>query len=211
MGVTEWLALATVCFMGAISPGPSLLVVINQTVNRSRLHGIVTAASHGLIVGLWALVTVLGISQVLMVVPFLQTLLTLFAVVYLLFLAQSAWRGGSLKLNLKDVGHRSFLGAAVDGAAIALFNPKLALFFLALFTPFVQQGFGFQDYLLLVLTPWLIDTGWYLFVALALTGRTGLKFLERYQHRINRALAISLTLLAVLMVAGLSFSSLHYE
>lgn len=203
MGFTEWLTLAAVCFMGAVSPGPSLLVVINQTVNRSRLHGVVTAVSHGLIVGVWALVTVLGMSQMLMVVPFLQTLLTFFAVGYLLFLAQGAWRGGQLKLKLAEVSHRSLLGAFADGAAIALFNPKLALFFLALFTPFVEQGFGFQDYLLLVLTPWLIDTGWYLFVALALSGRAGLKFLERHQHRINRALAIALTLLAMLMVAGL--------
>ncbi len=203
MSFIEWITLALVCLMGAISPGPSLLVVVNQTLNRSRLHGVVTAFSHGAMVGLWALVTVMGISQLLIHIPLLQTLLTLFAVGYLLYLARGAWRGGTLKIDQAEVSHRSLLGAARDGAAIALFNPKLALFFLALFAPFVEENASFNEDLILVLTPWITDTSWYLIVALALSGTRGLRFLERHQRQVNRALAISLSLLAFLMFIGL--------
>ena len=203
MNFVEWLTLATVCLMGAVSPGPSLLVVLNQTLNRSRLHGVVTAVSHGAMVAGWALVTVLGVSQLLIHIPMLQTALTLFAVVYLCYLALGAWRGGGFKINTSKVTGRSLVSAASDGAAIALFNPKLALFFLAIFAPFVHEGASIFDQALLVVTPWITDTGWYLIIALTLSGRKGLALLEKHQQKINRVLAVALLLLAGLMLFGL--------
>jgi len=203
MSFVEWLSLALVCLMGAISPGPSVLVVVNQTLNGSRLNGVVTAFSHGLMVGLWALVTVLGISQLLLHVPMLQLLLSLFAVVYLLYLAWGAWNGG--KMQIRAVGKRdskSLRSAVTDGAAIALFNPKLALFFLALFTPFVDTSREFSDQYLLVVTPWLTDTGWYLVVAMLLSRPKSLAWLERRQQLINKLLAVALVLIALLLLLG---------
>ena len=203
MSFVEWLSLALVCLMGAISPGPSVLVVVNQTLNGSRLNGVVTAFSHGLMVGLWALVTVLGISQLLLHVPMLQLLLLLFAVVYLLYLAWGAWNGG--KMQIRADGKRdskSLRSAVTDGAAIALFNPKLALFFLALFTPFVDTSSEFSDQYLLVVTPWLTDTGWYLVVAMLLSRPKSLAWLERRQQLINKLLAVALVLIALLLLLG---------
>jgi len=203
MSFVEWLSLALVCLMGAISPGPSVLVVVNQTLNGSRLNGVVTAFSHGLMVGLWALVTVLGISQLLLHVPMLQLLLSLFAVVYLLYLAWGAWNGG--KMQIRADGKRdskSLRSAVTDGAAIALFNPKLALFFLALFTPFVDTSREFSDQYILVVTPWLTDTGWYLVVAMLLSRPKSLAWLERRQQLINKLLAVALVLIALLLLLG---------
>lgn len=203
MSFVEWLSLALVCLMGAISPGPSVLVVVNQTLNGSRLNGVVTAFSHGLMVGLWALVTVLGISQLLLHVPMLQLLLSLFAVVYLLYLAWGAWNGG--KMQIRADGKRdskSLRSAVTDGAAIALFNPKLALFFLALFTPFVDTSREFSDQYLLVVTPWLTDTGWYLVVAMLLSRPKSLAWLERRQQLINKLLSVALVLIALLLLLG---------
>lgn len=205
MTFVEWLSLALVCLMGAVSPGPSVLVVVNQTLNGSRLNGVVTAISHGLMVGVWALVTVLGISQLLLHIPFLQILLSIFAVIYLLYLAQGAWRGGKMQIsNEPTQSSKSLLSAASDGAAIALFNPKLALFFLALFTPFVDAERGFSEQYLLVLTPWATDTLWYLIVAMLLSRPASLAWLEQRQQVINRVLALALVLIAALLLVGLA-------
>ncbi len=205
MTFVEWLSLALVCLMGAVSPGPSVLVVVNQTLNGSRLNGVVTAISHGLMVGVWALVTVLGISQLLLHIPFFQILLSIFAVVYLLYLAQGAWRGGKMQISTaRTQSSKSLLSAASDGAAIALFNPKLALFFLALFTPFVDAERGFSEQYLLVLTPWATDTLWYLIVAMLLSRPASLIWLEQRQQVINRVLALALVLIAALLLIGLA-------
>lgn len=203
MSFVEWLSLAAVCLMGAASPGPSLLVVVNQTLNGSHLNGVVTAFSHGLMVGIWALVTVLGISQLLLHVPLLQWGLSLFAVIYLLYLARGAWGGGSMQLRLSgDASKKSLWSAASDGAAIALFNPKLALFFLALFTPFVDANKSFTDQYLLVLTPWITDTLWYLVVAILLSRPASLRWLEQRQRVINKLLAVALVVVALLLLIG---------
>jgi len=205
MTFVEWLSLALVCLMGAVSPGPSVLVVVNQTLNGSRLNGVLTAISHGLMVGVWALVTVLGISQLLLHIPFLQILLSIFAVIYLLYLAQGAWRGGKMQISTQRTQRAKSLASAVsDGAAIALFNPKLALFFLALFTPFVDAERGFSEQYLLVLTPWATDTLWYLVVAVLLSRPASLAWLEQRQRVINRVLALALVLIAALLLIGLA-------
>jgi len=204
MNFVEWLSLALVCLMGAVSPGPSVLVVVNQTLNGSRLNGVVTAFSHGLMVGLWALVTVLGISQLLLHIPFLQWGLSLFAVIYLLYLARGAWGGGKMQISAAGKQGTKSLGSAVaDGAAIALFNPKLALFFLALFTPFVEADRAFSEQYLLVLTPWATDTLWYLVVAILLSRPASLAWLEQRQQLINRVLAFALVGIAALLLIGL--------
>lgn len=203
MSLVEWSGLALVCLMGAVSPGPSLLVVVNQTVNGSRLHGVITAFIHGLMVGLWALVTVLGISQLLLHIPLLQWLLSAFAAVYLCYLAWGAWNGGRMRLTTQRESRLiSYWSAVSDGAAIALFNPKLALFFLALFTPFVNADKTFDEQYLLVLTPWLTDTVWYLIVAVLLSRPASLAWLEKRQRLINKLLALALLLVAVLLLWG---------
>jgi len=203
MSFVEWSSLALVCLMGAASPGPSLLVVLNQTVNGSRLNGVVTAFSHGAVVGFWALITVLGISQLLLHIPLLQWVLSIFAVIYLLFLAWGAWNGGKVQITTaRDVGSKSLFSAVSDGAAIALFNPKLALFFLALFTPFVDTQRQFSEQYLLVLTPWITDTVWYLVIVLLLSRPASLAWLEQRQQIINKLLAIALVVIAMLLLLG---------
>ena len=99
---------------------------------------------------------------------------------------------------------KSILSAVSDGAAIALFNPKLALFFLALFTPFVDAERGFSEQYLLVLTPWATDTLWYLIVAMLLSRPASLAWLEQRQQVINRVLALALVFIAALLLIGLA-------
>ncbi|MGE6140726.1 LysE family translocator, partial [Aeromonas rivipollensis] len=48
MEMTSWLALAAICVMGAISPGPSLALIIRNTVQGGQGHGVATALGHGM-------------------------------------------------------------------------------------------------------------------------------------------------------------------
>ena len=57
--------------------------------------------------------------------------------------------------------------ALQDGFAIAFLNPKLAIFFLALFSQFIDpQLLTLSVGIIMCLTVFVIDTGWYLLVAL---------------------------------------------
>ena len=61
MTLATWFSLLAICCLGAMSPGPSLAVVLRHTISNGRAHGMVTAISHAAGVAIWALLTVWGL------------------------------------------------------------------------------------------------------------------------------------------------------
>ena len=60
-----WFQFALVCLIGAMSPGPSLAVVIRNNLNYNRMAGILTSLGHGLGIGVYATTAVLGLGFIL--------------------------------------------------------------------------------------------------------------------------------------------------
>ena len=60
-----WIAVTLACALGAMSPGPSLAVVVNHTLAHGRAAGCYAAISHGVGVGIYALITVFGLAMVI--------------------------------------------------------------------------------------------------------------------------------------------------
>ena len=60
-----WSQFALVCIIGAMSPGPSLAVVIRNNINYNRVAGILTSIGHGLGIGVYATLAVLGLGFIL--------------------------------------------------------------------------------------------------------------------------------------------------
>ena len=58
MSIIHWLQFALVCLMGAMSPGPSLALIIRNSINYNRYSGIISSIGHGLGIFLYAIVTV---------------------------------------------------------------------------------------------------------------------------------------------------------
>ena len=66
MELKELIMLSFVCAMGAISPGPSLAVVIRNTISGGRFQGIMTGIGHGIGIGIYAFMAVMGLSSLLL-------------------------------------------------------------------------------------------------------------------------------------------------
>ena len=54
-----------VCLLGAMSPGPSMVVVINNAVFKNRYHGILTSIGHGVGITIYATFAVIGIGLII--------------------------------------------------------------------------------------------------------------------------------------------------
>ncbi|AWB67197.1 lysine transporter LysE [Saccharobesus litoralis] len=91
MELWSWLALAGVCLLGAISPGPSLLLVCQQTLDNSRYHGIAAAWGHATGIAIWALASVFGLSALLANFPFLFKFIQLLGAIFLFWLAYACF------------------------------------------------------------------------------------------------------------------------
>jgi threonine/homoserine/homoserine lactone efflux protein len=77
----------------------------------------------------------------------------------------------------------------IEGFSIAFFNPKIALFLVAVLAQVLKPGMSFETKISVGVLGMLIDTTWYLFVALALTGTPALDKLRNNAVRVNRITA----------------------
>lgn len=199
MSFSDWLSLLVICLMGAMFPGASLAVVLRQTLNHSRLHGLVCAVSHACGIGLYALLSVMGLVLLLQQSPLLFRGISYAGAAYLLWLGYQglmAKPGGGHQATVQT-GAGSLQQAARDGFMIALLNPKVGLYFLALFSQFVHPEMSIVAKAVFVGTITLVDGGWYVLVATVLSQGVALLWLKRHQVWIERILGVILILLAL--------------
>ncbi|MGF1726250.1 LysE family translocator [Photobacterium nomapromontoriensis] len=201
MTLSIWLSLLMVCMLGAMSPGPSLAVVAKHSLAGGRLHGVVTSWAHAMGVGIYALVTLLGLAIVLQQSPVLFSFITYAGAGYLAYLGINALRSkGGVAAKLAAGQPSNLWEAARDGAMISLLNPKLALFFLALFSQFVAVGTEATSRAIIVATPLLVDGLWYTVIAIVLSNPRVLDKLRTKALLIDRLSGVVLILLAMRVV-----------
>jgi threonine/homoserine/homoserine lactone efflux protein len=174
MDIDSWLKLAVICFLGALSPGPSLALVVNNTIARGRLYGVLTGLGHGAGIGLWALLTAAGITEVIMdkstILLVLQTLgACLIAYVGVRTIKDGDWTIIQQK-DSESASSQTPIRGAGEGFLISIFNPKIALFFLAIFSHVVSSESDRLEIVLMGFTAAIIDALWYVSVSLMLTG-----------------------------------------
>ncbi len=168
MTLTEWLSLVLICVMGAMSPGPSLAVVLKHSLHGGMKNGMLAALSHGIGVGFYACASLLGLGALMTQLPTLYQVLVYGGAAYLAYLGIRILlaKPSPQTLNVEQTKPSPRV-ALQDGFAIAFLNPKLAVFFLALFSQFIDpENLTLQVGLIMCLTVFVLDTGWYLLVAL---------------------------------------------
>eukprot|EP00003_Mantamonas_plastica_P019602 TRINITY_DN31909_c0_g1_i1.p1 TRINITY_DN31909_c0_g1~~TRINITY_DN31909_c0_g1_i1.p1 ORF type:complete len:207 (+),score=29.64 TRINITY_DN31909_c0_g1_i1:523-1143(+) len=200
MTLATWLTVVTICTLGAMSPGPSLALVLKQTMSGGRRNGVITALSHGLGIGIYAFLSILGLAAVITASP------TAFAGLQwggALYLAWLGFKGLTAKAadntELPDIP--TTRSAARDGFLIAFFNPKVAVFFLALFSQVVGTDTSLLAKTGYATTALVIDTGWYLIVAWLFSNPKWLEALRRRAIWFERIFGAVLVALAGRLVA----------
>ncbi|WP_447553664.1 LysE family translocator [Vreelandella sp. EE22] len=202
MPFSLWLSLAAICAMGAMSPGPSLALVLRHTLGGGRVAGMTAALTHAVGVGVYALLTVWGLGALIARQPTLFQWLTWVGAAYLAWLGIKALRAG--RAGVLSPAHMATTRsqAAREGLLVALGNPKLMLFFIALLSQFVTPDMAIGAKLIIVATAVIIDGGWYLLVALGLSHSSVLPWLQRHSHWVNRITGVLLIALACRVMAG---------
>jgi threonine/homoserine/homoserine lactone efflux protein len=204
MALSLWFSLALVCMMGAMSPGPSLAVVLKHSLNGGMKNGMLAALSHGFGVGLYAAASLLGLGALMLQFPTVYQFLVYLGAAYLAYLGLkilfSKPNDSELQVQKSAVSSSK---ALQDGFAIAFLNPKLAIFFLALFSQFIDpENLTLNIGIIMCLTVFVIDTGWYLLVAL-LTDVSKKRFgFTKQNVWLDRLLGMVLIALAIKVVIG---------
>ena len=203
MNITQWSQLVLISIMGAISPGPSLAVILRNTISGGRTKGVMSGIGHGLGITFYAVIAVSGLVAIINTIPYFFSFAQIAGSFFLI------WLGGKLIISFfkKDYAANENMSSKysanqgfLEGFLIAFLNPKIAVWLLALFSQFVQPEALLAEQIVLVSTVGVIDASWYCLVAfLASSGRL-VKGLQHNASRIDLGMGILLIILAAGML-----------
>jgi threonine/homoserine/homoserine lactone efflux protein len=87
-----------------------------------------------------------------------------------------------------------------EGFMISFFNPKILMFFTAVFSQFMADDLTLVDKIILATVAGAIDITWYVFVAIILAGTKVLHALEKRSIYIDKITGYILLILGILML-----------
>ena len=199
MDLTSLFALSFVCAMGAMSPGPSLAVVLRNTISGGRLQGIMTGIGHGIGFGLYALVAVTGLSALLLAHDSVFLFLQWSGALVLLWLSYNMLT--YIPSNSDESHEISGRKGFIEGFLISFLNPKILVFLVAVFSQFIDPEMNQMERIVMAILAGLIDTTWYVLVAAILAGTPLIDKLRSNSVIIDRIIGLVLFFLALALVA----------
>ena len=131
------------CVLLVLTPGPNLLYLISRTLCQGRAAGLLSLAgtTSGFLVHIVA--ASFGLSAVLIAVPVLFDVVRYAGAAYLLWLAVDSVRSrGSALFAPRPLPPEPAARLLRTGMLTSILNPKVALFYLALFPQFIVPAQG---------------------------------------------------------------------
>lgn len=191
--------------IGAVSPGPSFVLVSRISVSMSRWNGVAAALGMGVGGAIFGCVAVLGLAAILANTSWLYVCLRILGGLYLLYLAARIWEGATAPLGptaqepLID-RRRSVAGSFGLGLITQLSNPKTAIVYGSIFAAFLPSN---PDMWLVVALPpaiLAIESAWYIVVAMVFSHPHPKQAYLRFKLWIDRLTAGVLGVLGLRLV-----------
>ncbi len=194
MSLPAWLTIAGICCLGAMSPGPSLAVVLKHTLAGGRSKGMAAAIAHGLGIGLYAFICISGLAVVIFASEELFMVLQWGGAAYLFWLGiKGILSRNNPNQNLPEMQTHTSMR---DGFMIVFLNPKIAVFFIALFSQVVGTDTTLLGKFIYAATAMVIDGLWYVIVAWLFSNPRWLAILQQKAVWLDRIFGVVLIGLA---------------
>ena len=164
------LSIAVALTLGAMSPGPSFILVARTSLAVSRPDGLAVAVGMGVGGVFFSAIALLGL---LTTVPLLHLALKVLGGTYLVYLGYRIWRGARQPLVLESTSLQNYPTQArrsfVLGLVTQVSNPKTAVVYASVFASLLPHNIPPFVQVALPIMVFAIETIWYSVVALALS------------------------------------------
>ena len=180
--VEALLSFAVATCVLALSPGPDNMYVLTQSMVNGRRSALATTA--GLISGCIVHTTLLafGISAVIMTNPSLFFGIKVLGVLYLLYLAYAVFKSDATLKFSENAPKKGYGQLFKQGVLMNLLNPKVMLFFLALFPQFLWEPERETVLQFYILGSTFMLVSFVVFATIALLGGSVSTFLNKNKH-----------------------------
>ncbi|ADD67799.1 Lysine exporter protein (LYSE/YGGA) [Denitrovibrio acetiphilus DSM 12809] len=167
------LLFASTAVLLAMAPGPDIIYVITRGVTQGRASAMAAAAGFSLGNIAHTLFAIIGISAIIKASAFAFTLIKIAGAVYLIYIGIKIFRSGSAKAG-RDNKLLAPKTVFIQSVTANMLNPKVAIFFIALFPQFIRTQNGHESIQMALLGVVFIICTFFVFSACALfSGQIG--------------------------------------
>jgi len=202
MEIYDWLTIVMVCFIGAISPGPSLVIIIYITNSRNLISGFLASLGHGVGIFIYALISIYILSMIIKYLPISSALLQILGGLFLIYLSIQLIY--FTPLNAHSNPNRIFTKSGIHsffiGLLTSLINPKILIFFSSIFSQFIEGNYSDQTKLGMALLAGIIDAFWYILVSYSINTQKIQNYLKLRQSIIFKILGITLLIFSCYLI-----------
>lgn len=193
-----WVQFAAICLIGAMSPGPSMALIIRNSIKYGRLSGILFSLGHAIGIGIYATASLLGLQFILINNLFLFNAIQFCGSVFLLILGILFLRDTAHNLSLEN--EQKNVNSLIQGFAISILNPKILIWFAAIFSQFIEISSTNFVKLAMVLIASSIDGLWYIILTIVVTGFGLKQFLEHNTNIIQKISGVILISISIIIL-----------
>lgn len=167
------LSSAVALTLGAMSPGPSFILVARTSLAVSRRDGLAAAVGIGVGGVFFSAIALFGLLAILTAIPWLYLALKILGGAYLIYLGYRILRGAKQPLVLESASLQTHSTQAwrsfVLGLVTQVSNPKTAIIYASVFASLLPHDIPPLALVVLPIMVFAIETIWYSVVALALS------------------------------------------
>ncbi|WP_144794660.1 LysE family translocator [Kocuria palustris] len=192
MDLAQLPGLALIWCVAVSAPGPDMVLVLQQSIARSRRAGLLAAAGVTTGATVWLMGALFGLSALLQALPWLMAWLELLGGLLLVVIGATglrSWRAARRERAVRDVTDAapapaptaSSSRAFLRGLATNLSNPKALVFFGAIFTPFLTGRILSLETAIVVAVLILLTAGWFCLVAITASAPRFAPVIDRFR------------------------------
>lgn len=141
--LASFLAFSLIAFGMVITPGPNMVYLVSRSISQGRIAAFISLIGVGAGFLFYMFSAAVGITSLMLAVPYAYDALRLAGAVYLLYLAWQVVRPGGRSpfqvRELKPDGPKKLLAM---GLVTNLLNPKVAVMYLSLLPQFIHPEAG---------------------------------------------------------------------
>ena len=141
--LASWFAFAAIVLGMVLTPGPNMIYLVSRSISQGRAAGLASLGGVALGFLVYMLCAALGITALVLAVPYAYDALRGAGALYLAYLAWQAFRpGGRSPFHVRKLAKDGPRRLFAMGLTTSLLNPKVAVLYLSLLPQFIDPSLG---------------------------------------------------------------------
>ena len=208
MSIFEWFTIFLVCSIGAMVPGPSLIIILYIANTKDFISSVIASIGHGIGILIYALISIFSISFIIKIAPFTIQIIQFIGAIFLIYI-------GSKIIFIKSpdeqeidqkLNTKSLLESFILGLTTSLINPKVIIFFTSIFSQFLDDDYSVFTKIIMAFLAGVIDTTWYVLASYSVNLKTIKNYIILNQKLIFFILGSILIFFSIYLI----YSSMFY-